>query len=336
MQKLFTLLCVSFVFVASAQQLTPAELKQFKLREDSLKRFGYEIVRGTDAAVRFRSDSNFTRILVRALIQDKSYQFPFDSLKTISKVYSPDSSFRIFTWQVVRDDDYCRQKGFIQLRSPKGKEKFIPLRDADQFIANDVDTVANNMWWVGAVYYRILEKEHNGRKYYTLFGYDENDARTTKKWLDVMWFDDNGTPMFGIPSAFSYAKDSVPKPALNRFLLEYKKDGRARVQYDEELDMIIFDHLISETNEPGKRYTLIPDGDYEGFKWTNGQWLHIDKVFDFKLKDGEAPIPEAIDFNNRLKMGEGMEVPATTKPAPKKPTTTKPAAKPPVKKKTGG
>lgn len=336
MQKLFTLLCVSFVFVASAQQLTPAELKQFKLREDSLKRFGYEIVRGKDAAVRFRSDSNFTRILVRALIQDKSYQFPFDSLKTISKVYSPDSSFRIFTWQVVRDDDYCRQKGFIQLRSPKGKEKFIPLRDADQFIENDVDTVANNMWWVGAVYYRILEKEHNGRKYYTLFGYDENDARTTKKWLDVMWFDDNGTPMFGIPSAFSYAKDSVPKPALNRFLLEYKKDGRARVQYDEEMDMIIFDHLVSETNEPGKRYTLIPDGDYEGFKWTNGQWLHIDKVFDFKLKDGEAPIPEAIDFNNRLKMGEGMEEPSTVKPAPKKPATTKPAAKPPVKKKTGG
>src|SRR5689334_12876720 len=138
MKKLFTLFCVSMVFVASAQRLTPAELKQFKLREDSLKQVGYEIVRGKDAAVRFRSDSNFTRILVRALIQDKSFQFPFDSLKTISKVYSPDSSFRIFTWQVVRDDDYYRQKGFIQLRSPKGKEKFIPPRDADQFIENDV------------------------------------------------------------------------------------------------------------------------------------------------------------------------------------------------------
>ena len=145
MQKLFTLFCVSFALFASAQQLTPAELKQFKLREDSLKRFGYEIVRGKDAAVRFRSDSNFTRILVRALIQDKSFQFPFDSLKTISKVYSPDSSFRIFTWQVVRDDDYCRHKGCIQLRNATGKEKFIPLRDADQFIENDVDTVANNI-----------------------------------------------------------------------------------------------------------------------------------------------------------------------------------------------
>lgn len=332
MQKLFTLLCLSFALAASAQQLTPAEVKQFKLREDSLKRFGYEIVRGKDAAVRFRSDSNFTRILVRALIQDKSYLFPFDSLKTISKVYSPDSSFRIFTWQVVKDDDYCRQKGFIQLRTPKGREKFIPLRDANEFIENDTDTIANNMWWIGAVYYRILEKEHKGKKYYTLFGYDENDTRTTKKWLDVLSFDENGAPVFGMPAAFSFAKDSVPKPAMNRFLLEYKKDGRARVQYDEELDMIIYDHLVSETNEPGKRYTLIPDGDYEGFQWTNGQWLHIDKVFDFKLKDGEAPIPEAIDFNNRLKYGEEFkQQPVTTPPAVKKPAT-----KPPVKKKTGG
>ena len=308
MQKLFTLFCLLLTFAASAQTLSPAELKQFKLREDSLKKFGYEIVRGKDAAVRFRSDSNFTRILVRAIIQDKSFLFPFDSLRTISKIYSPDSSFRIFTWQVVHDDDYCRQKGFIQFRNPRGKEKFIPLRDANQFISNPTDTIADNMWWIGAVYYRILEKEHNGRKYYTLFGYDENDSRTTKKWLDVMWFDDNGVPMFGKPSAFSFDNDSIPKPAINRFLMEYKKDARARVQYDEELDMIIYDHLISESNEPNKKYTYIPDGDYEGFKWQDGRWVHVDKVFNFKLKDGEAPVvaPIAEDkLGNPAKQNEG-------------------------------
>ncbi|TWI85457.1 hypothetical protein IQ13_0619 [Lacibacter cauensis] len=333
MKNLFTLLTIFVAVTASAQKLTPVELKQFRLREDSLKKFGYEIVRGKDAAVRFRSDSNFTRILVRAIIQDKSFQYPFDSLKTISKIYSEDSSFRIFTWQVVKDDDYCRQKGFIQFRNPKGAEKFIPLRDADQFITNDVDTIANNMWWIGAVYYRIVEKEFNGKKYYTLFGYDENDTRTTRKWLDVMWFDENEKPVFGKQGAFSFAQDSVPKPATNRFLLEYKKDGRARVQYDEEMDMIIFDHLVSETSEPGKKYTLIPDGDYEGFKWENGQWQHIDKVFNFKLEDGQAPVPEAIDFNNRLLKGEIIEEapPAAPKQQPQK----KPVAKPPVKKKTG-
>jgi hypothetical protein len=58
--------------------------------------------------------------------------------------------------------------------------------------------------------------------------------------------------------------------------------------------MILVDHLISETDEPEKPYTYIPDGDYEGFKWENGKWVHINKVFDFKLKDGEFPMPDPL------------------------------------------
>lgn len=318
MKNLLFLLFFFSLLKVNAQRLTPVEVKQFKTRQDSLKKFGYEIINGKDAAVRFRSDSSFTKILVRSLIQNKSFQFPFDSLTTISKIYSPDSSFRIFTWQVVKDDEYCRQRGFIQLRNPAGNQKFIPLRDYSEFTSADTDTIANNMAWIGAVYYRIILKEHLGKKYYTLLGYDENNTRSTKKWIDVLWFNELGVPTFGLPAAFSYAKDSAVKPDLNRFLLEYKKDARARMQYDEEMDMILFDHLISETNEPNKRYTYIPDGDYEGFQWKNGQWMHIDKVFDFKLKDGEAPVPDGLNENKEK-----------IKPEPKKPVV-------PVKKKPSG
>ena len=132
---------------------------------------------------------------------------------------------------------------------------------------------------------------HQGKKYYTLIGFDEHNARTTRKWIEVLSFNDGNEPVFGLKNGFSYAEDSIPRPSQNRFLLEYKNDGRARVQFDEEMDMILFDHLISETNEPGKKYTLIPDGDYEGFVWKNGQWMHIDKVFKQKLEDGQAPMP---------------------------------------------
>ena len=66
------------------------------------------------------------------------------------------------------------------------------------------------------------------------------------------------------------------------------------LNYDAELDMIVYDHLISETEEPNKPDTFIPDGDYEGFKWKDGQWLHVDKVFNFKLEDGQSPADEKI------------------------------------------
>jgi hypothetical protein len=330
MKNVILVLLFAAVGNLHAQQLSPTEVKQFKIKQDSLKKHAFNIINGKDAAVRFRSDSNFTKILVRSLLLKNSFSFPFDSLKTISRLYSPDSLFRIFTWQVVKDDNYCRQRGFIQMKTADGSLKLFPLRDVSEFTERDTDTIANSAGWIGAIYYRIIAKEHRGEKFYTLLGYDENNVRSTKKWIDVMWFDDKGMPTFGMNNAFSFAKDSVPKPSVNRFLLEYKKDARARVQYDEEMDMILYDHLISETNEPNKKYTFIPDGDYEGFQWTNGQWLHIDKVFDFKLKDGEAPVPDAIDFKNKTTVGE--ETPKEKpKASPAKKTT-----KPPVKKKSGG
>lgn len=316
MKLLFILLFVCSAFLVNAQPFSTAELKDFRLRQDSLKQLAFKIVNDQSAAVRFRSDSTFTKILVRALLKKNSFKFPFDSLLTISRLYSEDSVFRIFTWQVVKDDNYCRQRGFIQMQTKDGSLKLFPLRDVSEFTKAPADTIANNMGWIGAIYYRIVQTEHQGTKFYTLFGYDENNIRTTRKWIDILSFDGAGNPVFGLENGFTFALDSLPKAPVQRYLLEYKKDARARVQYDEELGMIIFDHLVSESNEPQKKYTLIPDGDYEGFQWKNGQWQHIDKVFDFKLKDGEAPVP--LPFEQE-------------KIAPKQETQ-----KPPVKKKPGG
>jgi hypothetical protein len=59
--------------------------------------------------------------------------------------------------------------------------------------------------------------------------------------------------------------------------------------------MIVFDHLTSESSEPQKRFTLIPDGDYEAFKWQNGKWVHVNKLFNQTLQDGQAPRPQPLD-----------------------------------------
>ncbi len=53
--------------------------------------------------------------------------------------------------------------------------------------------------------------------------------------------------------------------------MEYKKDASPRLTYDPDMDMIIYEHLISETGEPNKKYNYIPDGDYEGLKWVDGK-----------------------------------------------------------------
>jgi hypothetical protein len=214
-------------------------------------------------------------------------------------MYSPDSSFRIFTWQVSRDEDIHRRHGAIQMNTKDGALKLFPLIDRTAAINNITDTVSNNEWWIGSIYYKILLNQYKNKSYYTLLGYDENNIRSTKKRIEVLQFNEKGTPVFG-GLFFDFSADTIPKKIQSRYWIEYKKNGNARMVYDEEMQMILYDHLISETNEPSKKYTYVPDGDYEGFKWENGKWKHIEKVFTFKLSEGQAPV-EMPKSENKLK-----------------------------------
>jgi hypothetical protein len=289
---LFFLLLVSSSLMSQVTFERTA-LSYLKKKEDSLAQLGRQIVEAEEPADRFRADSQFTRILVRALRVPNSFYFSFDSLINISRIYAPDSTFRIFTWQVSRDADLHRRHGAIQMRTSDGALKLFPLIDRSIIIKNQEDTVTNHEWWIGSIYYKILKKVHNNKSYYTLLGYDENSIRSTKKRIEVLSFDGKGNPVFGGPF-FTFDKDTVRKPVQTRYSIEYKKNGNARIVYDDELDMIIYDHLISESNEPAKKYTYIPDGDYEGFKWVNGKWQHIEKVFNQKLEDGQAPMVKPV------------------------------------------
>ena len=82
---------------------------------------------------------------------------------------------------------------------------------------------------------------------------------------------------------FSYEKDSIPKKPQYRFGMEYKKDARVLVNYIDDLEMILVDHLISETDEPENKWTYVPDGDNEAFKWENGNGCILIKPSIIKL-----------------------------------------------------
>jgi hypothetical protein len=315
------LLHLLFLFVlalpaAAQQKITPGDLKVLHIKEDSLKKYVKNVMIDSFTAGRMRSDSMFVKTLVRSLQVRNSFYFPFDSVKGIGKLYAPDSSFRIITWQLSFDDYYCRQRGAIQYRTQDGSLKLVPLRDYSEFTTNAMDSVRTKDNWIGAVYYNIIQTKYKGRNFYTLFGFDENSVRSNKKWIEVLTFDDRSMPVFG-GRYFSFEKDSVRRPSQYRYSIEYKKEAATTVNFDPELDMILIDHLVSESDEPESPYTFIPDGDYEGFKWADGKWLHVDKVFNEKLEDGQAPVPDPIrdagGKNNEEKLKQQSEKNKSTK-----------------------
>jgi len=293
--KLIALLItiLSFATVLQAQKINPSDLKKLKLKEDSLELYSMNLNTDSTQLERMVSDSMFTKILVRSLLIKNSFYYPFDSLHGIGKVYSPDSMFRIITWNISFNDYYQRQKGAIQMRTSDGSLKLIPLRDVSEFINNPQDSVRSKNNWIGAMYYNIIKTQFRNKNYYTMFGFDPNGAQSNMKWIEVLSFDPKGEPVFGGPF-FSYAQDSIPQKDKYRISLEFKKGTRVLVNYIDELGVILVDHLVSESDEPEHAWTLVPDGDQEGYKWENGKWMHIDKVFTLKLQDGQAPVGDPL------------------------------------------
>jgi hypothetical protein len=280
---------------APGKHISAAEEVELERHQDSLTRFAYDIINAQEPNQRFRADSFFIRMLVRSLKLPNSFYFPFDSLQTISKLYAPDSSFRIFTWQIKKDAYVFFQRGAIQMRTTDGSLKLYPLHDVSMFTKKPYDSVRTANNWIGAIYYRIIEKNYSGKSIYTLLGYDDFTINSNKKWMDILTFDEQGQPIFGGPY-FSFKNDSANagKKQVLRFFLEYKKEASTTFNYDTALQMIVYDHLISESEEPDRKETYVPDGDYEGFVWENGKWLHVPKIFNATLQEGQFPQEQKI------------------------------------------
>jgi hypothetical protein len=292
---LLLLCCTFFTYTglqAQRARISPADEAILRSQQDSLQVLSALILRGRDEATRQQANDRFIPKLVQALKTPYSFDFRFDSLTTISIQYPADSTFRIFTWGLEQETSFYHHYGAIQMRTAGGELKLFPLFDDSDYM-NNTDTIASNKNWYGCLYYKILQRRYFNKEYYTLFGWDPNNIRSQKKLLDMLSFKD-GQPMFGGPF-FSFVEDTVPKKTRNRFILEFKKDATISLSYNPEMDMIVYDHLISESNQPNKPSTFVPDLDYEGFKWKAGKWVHVEKVFHDALPQGKVPVEQPIN-----------------------------------------
>ena len=83
---------------------------------------------------------------------------------------------------------------------------------------------------------------------------------------------------------------NFPRHRVNRFILEYKKEVQVSMNWNEEKNVIIFDKLVSQVNDPHRKYTFVPSGQYDGLRWDNETWNYVRDLIPVTiLEDGEAP-----------------------------------------------
>lgn len=253
---------------SSLDTLYDAEIRLMDLSESMVQNY--------DEMERFTSGKNFIRTMVRALRVQGSYQYPFDSLRCLSKLVAPDDRFRIFTWNLSTNDETFHQYGVIQLNPEKwskkeleanGNKLIFPLIDRSDFIRNPYDTITNNDMWWGALYYKMAKTQCKKISFYTLIGFDAYTAKSNRKVVDVLYFKD-GQPVFGAP-----VFDVKGKRKICRMIWEYNNNANMTLRFEDQNSKLVFENIVPpKLSQTGMYETYLPDGTFDYMIWKNCFW----------------------------------------------------------------
>lgn len=294
--KLFFFLFL-FSLVSVAQ--TNSDNNKFIVYQDSLKIICSKLFKPDNKdIINEKLNEQLLATFETALNLPNSFDFPFDSLsilKYISILVSPDNKFRIINWNVPKNDGTQMYYGFIQEKYEqviknglfkKQRTEIVqlyPLIDKSAETKNPDNAITDNKKWFGMLYYKIILKKTKSKKYYTLLAWDGNDKLTRKKIIDVLTFDNNGTPRFGA-DIFNMQK-KYPK----RVIFEYSANCNMSLRFSTKKDSIVFDHLAPNSPQlEGQYQYYCNDGSYDGFGFKNGKWnygLYINAINDKDEKD---------------------------------------------------
>lgn len=276
------------------QSLDKTNREKLNLFQDSLKEISFKMINDSIEPQRYNASYKLIKTLVTALKTPYSFNFEFDSLKTISIQNSPDQKFRVFTWHVMNNDGSYRFYGTIQMNTSQGELEMFPLVDYSPTLKNPSDSTYTNSRWYGAQYYKIIPVLKNVENpYYMLLGWKGNTVKSTKKVIEVLHFKD-GKAYFG-KEVFDGDPDNLNK---KRIIFEYDRRATMLLNYESAENRIIFDHLAPpDPNLKGKFELYGPDFSYDGFKLLNGRWKFSS---DLELKNDSTDQDE--NFNDPKKM----------------------------------
>ena len=267
--------------------------EEFIKIEDSLKVLGKIILNGENDFVKYNANEKFLTLLESALITDKSFEYPFDSLKTIALLTSSDNKFRIFNWNLRKADFTYEYFGFIQAWDKKQKKRIIfPMKDNSEKIEKPETQALDNLNWYGAHYYKLILNKSGGKKYYTLLGWDGNDKITQKKIIDVLYFNSKDKPVFGAP-IFKYNKKTY-----RRIIFEYSATTSMSLKFEKQYmlhgkkkrKMIVFDRLSPlDPQLTGQYQFYFPETNlFDAFLFKYGKWTLIKDVDARMAKESKA------------------------------------------------
>ncbi|MES2567574.1 MAG: hypothetical protein V4565_11945 [Bacteroidota bacterium] len=273
-------------------QLSEQERNHYAKLEDSLKHIQQRVFFSKKEANRFAANKEFIALWNEVLKDEKSMYYSFDSLKQdISLLIAPDKKFRIITWNLLKDDQTHAFFGFIQVNNSKTIKKGLlkkettsqyevfPLADKSASIKTPENYVSDPSKWFGMLYVDVIKSDED---FYTLIAWDGNDKLTQRKFIDVLSFKPDGTPVFG-KDVFKF-----PGKFAKRIMFEYASEVSMSLKYNPVRKQIVFSHLAPNTEDQtleGQFQYYGPDGSYDALSMKKGKWVYEPAIDIRKDKD---------------------------------------------------
>ena len=309
--------------------------------EKELRKMANQILNHDSTQYKMELNKQFIDRMITILGRDDSYNYKFDSIKTISRIAPKDEAFRIFTWHIVdKTTDVFRYYGLVQKKMPldkKTKKSPILVKLLDDKIDNALgveQTILNPQQWFGALYYKPRYSDYGvltykgkyemidgfGGKvrkksvnYYVLLGWNGFTLGSNYKVIDVITFDpiDPSKINFGAP-IFHFGQ--VPK---SRVIFKYSDNAPFNLNLAKVIEkkwffkrkkmMIVFDHLAppNKVNEH-EFFEYGPDGTLDAFNFYDKRFWNHRKGF-FELKRNITVYNPALEKYNPKKPKEVYE-----------------------------
>lgn len=254
------------------------ELNALAIHEESMKVALDSLRASKNDKNRKKWNDQFKTLFKEVLEMKEVFNYPFDSLKSVAKLQSPDKFFRIFNWNIEHDNGTFTYYAYVLV--PDNETRVFELIDQSDKISEPEDKTLDHKKWYGALYYDIILSGTGARKEYTLLGWDGNNKSTGKKIIDVMIISSDKI-QFGAP-IFKDGKNGWKK----RIVFEFSSQATFLMRFNHKLQRIEFDHLMPETPMADGIFEFyFPDGSYDAYVLEGEKWILLVDIDARREKD---------------------------------------------------
>tara|TARA_B110000444_G_scaffold37528_1_gene33018 strand:- start:1052 stop:1951 length:900 start_codon:yes stop_codon:yes gene_type:complete len=275
---------LALVLLSSIISLQAQNAEDFAFFELRLQNLSNEILNAETDSLKNEANKLLMEDVEELLTMEGSFEYVFE-IDQLSILKSPNKKFNFYNWVVPFEDGTFEYYGYIQMKERRKKKLFfIKLSDQSAQTANEQYKTFSEGNWFGALYTDIVMTKYQKKNYYTLLGWDGNNNKSSKRIVEILYFNENTQPIFGAPIL------KMNDGTRNRMILEYSQQASISIKYDHEKEYIIFDHLEPlDGVEYGMYEFYVPSLSYDGLTFKNGKWRLVENlpVYNSKEQDGK-------------------------------------------------